>query len=253
MGSLGELPMLGSGLGHRAEWEPGLRQGVLGAQWVEFIVERWAEVPAGVRAGLRELAVPVAPHGVGRAVDVPGEPDGAELAACAALVADLDAPWFSGHLWFAQRKAARDLGRAAQRLRDSVGAPFLLENTEHAAPDAPEFITEVLEHCECGLVLNLARLARDCPDPAGFLDRIPIERVVEAHLTAGAAPAATTVETHRDPVPPPVWDLLATLVTRAPLRGSVVERDGGGPTDVAEVIADLTKARALLSDRRQRP
>lgn len=151
------------------------------------------------------------------AFDVPGEDDPAAVEACAELARELGAPWVSGHLW-PSRGEVQGMGRRAQELQDRLGLPFLVEVAEY---DSPGVVAEVVERCDCGLVLNLALLAR--ADSAAFLRLVPLERVVEVHLTTGDGDG---VEVHSEPVAAEVWELFAGMA--ADVRASVVERDGGG-------------------------
>ncbi|MGW5055622.1 multinuclear nonheme iron-dependent oxidase [Actinokineospora sp. NPDC004072] len=240
--ALTELPRLGSGVGYRETWDTWLRCGTAAAEWVEVIVEGCADLPERDRERMRELAgiVPVVPHGVESAFDVPGDDDPDAVAAAADLVADLAAPWFSGHL-YPEALPARELGARAQRIQDRLGVPFLLEVT---GCTVPEHVTAVLARCDCGLVLNLAVLCQ-ADDPFDFLHRLPLDRVVEVHLTTGD-PRAGLVELHAEPVAAPVWDVFAEVAATAPLRASVVERDGTEPHDLAEMVGDVERARALF-------
>ncbi|WP_447008490.1 multinuclear nonheme iron-dependent oxidase [Saccharothrix isguenensis] len=56
-------------------------------------------------------------------------------------------------------------------------------------------------------------------DPSGYLRRLPLDRVVEVHLTTGDARAGA-VEEHTGPVAGPVRDLFAELVATGPVRAS---------------------------------
>ncbi|MFL6123831.1 DUF692 family multinuclear iron-containing protein [Actinophytocola sp.] len=248
------LPRLGSGVGYRRCWDSWLRGGSPGAEWVEVVVERCRTLPAKQRTRLGRLPVPVVPHGVEPAFDVPGEMDAHAMAAAAGLVAEWGSPWFSGHLWPSRlrpEKSLHTLSARAQCIQDGVGVPFLLEIAEYDVPGVADLATAVLEHCDCGLVLNLALLRRAARehgvDASEFLRRLPAERVAEVHLTAGGT-SGGGAEAHGAPVGAQVWDLFAELTELAPVRASVVERDGTGGGDLAQLCADLDRARVLLAN-----
>jgi uncharacterized protein (UPF0276 family) len=71
---------------------------------------------------------------------------------------------------------------------------LLLENLDYCPEGAyehvcePEFIGEVLEATDCGLLLDLAHLQVTASwfglDAETLLDRLPLERVVEVHLSS---------------------------------------------------------------------
>ncbi|MEU9481752.1 DUF692 family multinuclear iron-containing protein [Streptomyces sp. NPDC048191] len=155
------------------------------------------------------------------------------------------------------REVAREVGRRAQSTQAAVGVPLLLENiTYYMDLPAPlteaQFITEVMEHCECGLLLDLTNLDINARNhrysPEEFLDSIPLERVVQIHLAGGqdGVGDAMALDTHAASVPERVWTLLRELVGRAPVRTTLLERDALYPEDFTELQADLDRARATL-------
>ncbi|MEU4538479.1 DUF692 domain-containing protein [Streptosporangium sp. NPDC023825] len=277
------LPALGSGLGHRVELAEAIEAHAGRIDWLEVITERYLFAPADERERLEELVrlFPVVPHGVELSIGSEREPDGAYVEALAALVADIGAPWFSDHLCFTRtervdvgllvplprtREVARRLGRRARRVQEAVGRPFLLENITYyvdlATPlTEAQFITEVMEHCECGLLLDLANLdinARNHGfDPLGFLDAIPLERVVQVHLAGGVGVdgdgdgdgGRLSLDSHGAAIPDRVWDLLAELVSRTHVNATLVERDQNFPDDFGDLLAEIDRARTVLRSR----
>ncbi|MEU4409320.1 DUF692 domain-containing protein [Streptosporangium sp. NPDC023963] len=275
------LPALGSGLGHRVELAEAIEAHAGRIDWLEVITERYLFAPADERERLEELVrlFPVVPHGVELSIGSEREPDGAYVEALAALVADIGAPWFSDHLCFTRtdrvdvgllvplprtREVARRLGRRARRVQEAVGRPFLLENITYyvdlATPlTEAQFITEVMEHCECGLLLDLANLdinARNHGfDPLGFLDAIPLERVVQVHLAGGddgdgdGDDGRLSLDSHGAAIPDRVWDLLAELMSRTHVNATLVERDQNFPDDFGDLLAEIDRARTVLRSR----
>lgn len=269
------LRELGSGLGYRAELAEMIDQHADRIDWLEVITEHFLFAPADRRERLRALATrfPIVPHGVEMSIGSDREVDGDYLEALAALVAEVDAPWFSDHLCFTRtdqvalgvlvplprtRETARRLGRRAQKVQDAVGAPFLLENITYyvdlAGPlSEAQFIAEVMENCECHLLLDLTNLdinARNHDfDPLEFLGTIPVERVAQVHLAGGedSGDGEPSLDTHGEPVPPRVWELLAELVGRTTVQATLVERDRNFPDDPYELLAEIDRARTLLA------
>ncbi|MFC5185079.1 DUF692 domain-containing protein [Actinomadura harenae] len=268
------LPTLGSGLGYRTELAGDIDRHADRIDWLEVTSEHFLFAPEA-RERLGDLArrFMIVPHGVELSIGSDREPDAAYLDALARLVEDADAPWFSDHLCFTRtddvalgllaplprtRQVARRLAGRAQWVQRTVGRPFLLENITYyvdlATPlTEAEFIAEVMEHCDCGLLLDVANLdinARNHGfDPLDFLDVLPLERVVQVHLAGGGEDEEMALDTHSAPVPSRVWDLLDEVVARTPVRASLIERDTGFPDDFTELLDEVDRARTALAAR----
>lgn len=120
-------------------------------------------------------------------------------------------PWFSLHLGFASERVRFDahmlpesepLGRddlltriveSVRRAKTYLDLPLLLENLDYCPEGAyehvcdPTFISEALEETDCGLLLDIGHLVVTASwfetDPQALLARMPLERVVEVHLS----------------------------------------------------------------------
>ncbi|WP_255952969.1 multinuclear nonheme iron-dependent oxidase [Streptomyces odontomachi] len=259
------LPKLGSGFGYRPQWAPELRRRPEASDWVEWIIESCLDIPDDLLRDVRSLrrGVQVVPHSVEPPIAEPGSVDRTQLRACAGLVSDMAAPWLSGHLHFTDdaRAAAADpermrslacgLGRRAAQVQRAVGVPFLLENLTYAVGAVPQFVTEVLEHCDCGLMVNLGLLSRAADEsgfePMEFLAAVPLERMAEVHLSAGVAQPGTAIHRHPGSVTDHVWELLEELTSLVSLPATVVERDPHRPGDLSEALSDVSRARRVLA------
>ncbi|MEU8778056.1 DUF692 domain-containing protein [Streptomyces sp. NPDC048606] len=264
------LPHLGSGLGYRRELAEEIAASGDAVDWLEVITEHYLFAPPDTREALRELrrGHPLVPHGLELSLGSPQPPDPHYVAALAGLVEEIGAPWFSDHLCFTRtdgasvgtltplprsRAVARDVARRAQWVQDEVGVPLILENiTYHIDLPNPlteaRFIAEVMEHCACGLLLDLTNLDINSRnhhyDVGDFLDTIPLERVVQVHLAGGTQePDGTARDTHSAPVPERVWALLAELSARTDIKATLLERDQDFPEDFAEITAEIARAR----------
>jgi uncharacterized protein len=268
-----DLPVLGAGLGLRPEVDE-LARTPGAVDWVEVISEHYLVRTKERVEEAVELArlVPVIPHGIELSIGTEGELDLAYVEALAEFVALVDAPWCSDHLCFTKagdvslgqlgplvrtRSAAAAIGAKAQRVQDMVGVPFLLENITYYVDlggelsDA-EFLNEVMEHCECGLLLDLTNVYTNGVnhgfDPEGYLDTVPLERVVQIHLAGGDPSPVALLDSHGAPVPEEVWGLLDYVVPRAPnLKGVMIERDQHFPDDLTELLDEIDRARGVLS------
>jgi uncharacterized protein len=269
---LHDLPHLGSGLGYRREIHQPTMEHRDRIDWLEVISEHYLFASVQGREQLAELraAFPIVPHGIEMSIGTPGEVDENYLDALAALVDEIDAPYFSDHLCFTRaggvslgsltplprsRALAKELGRKARRIQERVGAPFILENITYHVDlrtelTEAEFIAELCEHCECGLLLDLTNLHTNARnhgyDAAGFLDAIPTERVVQVHLAGGTEAHETLLDSHSSAVPEPVWELFDELLRRAPLKASLIERDQDFPDDFGELLGEVERARSAM-------
>jgi hypothetical protein len=94
-------------------------------------------------------------------------------------------------------------------------------------------------------------------DPEAWLARVPLDRVIEIHVSGGAdadpawVPSGRTLrlDSHDAAVPEEVWRLLERVLPRCPnLRGVTVERMEGTVTaaDVPQLVDEVRRARALV-------
>ncbi|ACY17233.1 DUF692 domain-containing protein [Haliangium ochraceum] len=93
-------------------------------------------------------------------------------------------------------------------------------------------------------------------EPAEYLARLPLERVIELHVSGGcdsdpawlAGGATMRLDSHDGAVPEPVWRLLETVAPRCPgLRGITLERMEStvSAADVPSIAEELARVRAV--------
>lgn len=270
---LSRLPFLGVGLGYREQLTALIDDHAADIDWLELITEHYIQTTPERQQradDLRKRFV-LSPHGIEMSIGTETDPDDAYIDELANLVARVGAPWFSDHLSFTRaggialgqliplvrtRATALTLAKKAQNVQDRVGVPFLLENIAYYFEiggdlTEAEFITEVMERCECGLLLDITNLFTNSVnhdfDPYGFLDAIPLERVVQVHLAGGEFVHDTLLDAHGFPVPEEVWDLLDVVARRCAVKGAIIERDQNFPSDHEELLAELSRARTILT------
>lgn len=267
-----ELPKLGVGLGYRVELHDDIVANAGKIDFLEVISEqfirRTPEVLARAEA-LRER-FPIIPHGVELSVGTAAGIVPAYLEELARFVERMDAPWFSDHLAFTRVPSA-DIGqltqlwftresldavvRNVQQIKARIGTPLLLENITyyfrlpHAEMTEAEFVTRVLDETDCGMLLDVNNVHINAMnlefDPYAFLESLPLHRVAQIHLAGGVKVGGMVVDTHSTAVREEVWDLLAFVAERAPLKGIILEWDQDFPSfDV--LLAHLDRARAVM-------
>jgi uncharacterized protein (UPF0276 family) len=118
-------------------------------------------------------------------------------------------------------------------LQPRFGAPLILENSPQyfAIPGSTmpmvEFIGAVLSRCEVGLLLDLSHflitMLNTGADAAKEIERLPLERVVEIHISGLNAQSGVVWDDHATPAPAAVFELLERVVERARPRAVTLE------------------------------
>jgi hypothetical protein len=270
------FPFLGVGLGYRPE----LRRHVLAQErpidFVEVIADHFLDASPERSAeldGLRAL-VPVVPHGLALSIGSAAGLDDGYLDRLARLVERLAPPWFSEHLGFT-RAAGLELGHFAplpftweavdvvrrnlRQARARLGVPLLLENitAPFVLPGAEmteaEFLRAIVDGNDAGLLLDLTNLYVNAGNLqaalASFLAAAPLERVVEIHVAGVRSSETSLADSHDAPVPEAVWSLVEQVLSVAPVRALVLERDDR-LAELEEIDTDLRRARAIWEQAR---
>ena len=179
--------------------------------------------------------------------------------------------WHSDHLCFAGHAGVRlhDLlpvpftrasaVRVAERVKAAsalVGKPMVVENISQylhmgeAEMDEAEFIGEVLRLADCGLLLDVNNIYVNSKnfgfDPMTFLERIPLDRVVQMHVAGHEAweEYDMLVDTHGATVEDPVVEMMQWVVARTGPVPVLLERDTNIPSldDLLEEVGRLQTA-----------
>jgi uncharacterized protein (UPF0276 family) len=114
-----------------------------------------------------------------------------------------------------------------------VGVPLILENSPQYFPvpgstmNMVDFISEVAAQTDTGLLLDLSHFAitslNTKVDATTEIDRLPLERVVEIHLSGYNEQAGVVWDDHAAPAPPLVFDLLERVASRARPKALTLE------------------------------
>ncbi|WUI00697.1 DUF692 domain-containing protein [Spirillospora sp. NBC_00431] len=268
------VPRLGIGLGYRPELHDEIMANKDLIDWLEVITDHYLLRDSALEE-LRELNAdfPVVPHGLEMSVGSEGPLDLEYIERVRRVADAVDAPWVSDHLCFTRDAGidlshlapvvrtvarARSIAANAQEIQERLGRPFLLENIAYYV-DMPgelseaELVRMVLDHCDCGLLLDLNNVTVNARnhafDPYDFLDALPLERVVQVHLAGNSAESPhgdVRLDGHDAPVGEDVFLLLAHLAARQPLKAVMIERDKAFPEDFQEIADDLDRTRRIV-------
>ena len=274
-----DIPTIGVGIGWRKEIAKEIMLHREHIDWCEVIAEHYINVTLDKLDQLSSLAktFPIVPHCIDLSIgtDTPVEPE--YLDGLSALVERVDAPWFTDHLCFTRvqgynlgqltplqfsEETVEIVGRKIRQLKEKVPKPFLLENITYyfefpgSEMAEPAFIRRVLENADIGMLLDLCNLYINSInhryDPYEFLRLIPLDRVVQLHIAGGHQHHAKWIDSHSHAVHAEVFRLLEFVVTHAPVKGILLERDDNFPASFQELIADLAEARAIFRRYRGR-
>ncbi|WP_344082957.1 DUF692 domain-containing protein [Luedemannella helvata] len=246
----------GVGIGWRPEIA-GFVADLPGLRFVEVVAESLHHPAKHLPEGLRELrgrGVAVVPHGVRLGLGGADPVDPARVRHLAECAAALGSPMVSEHVAFV-RAAGVEVGHLlpVPRTRDGLAAmvdnvhrtqaelpvPLALEpvaalfDWPDAELDEADFLTELLDRTGALLLLDIANVYANARnrggDPLDLLDRLPLERVAYVHVAGGAEHDGRYHDTHTDPVPAEVIDLVAQLCARCRPPALMLERDGHYP------------------------
>ncbi len=225
---------------------------------------------------------PVVAHNIGLSIGNAGCFDLEYVAHLAEWQRRYRFPWQSDHLSFAEvtggdgaayhagvavplpydRDVLEMIVERVDRVQQTIGAPFLLENSVYFVTfrdqdmTEPQFLNALTRRTGCGLLLDVHNLYANARnhgfDAMSFIDQLDLGSVVEAHIAGGTEFAGMYTDSHAGACPEPVWDLLEFLVMRAPdLRAVTFEFHDSyyGRIGPHGVRAELERARAVFAVR----
>lgn len=274
--SLSSLPFLGSGLGYRRALVDLLRAKRKDIGFLEVMPEHLLEGSLASHQTLLEVAgrYPVVTHSVTLSVGTATGPDLEFARKMAKLTRQLGAAWASDHLCYTKvgdrhigqltpfpytRQALATTVRNVQQVQETLGVPFLLENISQYFQfqgvdyDEPEFVTELVKRTGCGLLLDVTNLHNNATnlglDPAKYLDRYPLESVVQLHLAGSEWVDGKLLDTHGGPILEPVWKLTQQVCENANVRAALVERDQ--TFELGDLLGEVRRAGKMLDAARR--
>lgn len=269
------LPFLGVGLAYRFEIRDEILAHADQIDFLELITDHYIDMPPHKEQEARELAerFPLIVHGVDLSIGTSRGIDPSYLTKVQQVREWAKAFWVSDHLCMTRAHdrnisqltplsfdggTVEAVRRNVETVKEVIDCPFLLENISYyfqvppATMDEAEFLSEVLARCDCGLLLDLTNVYNNARnngyDACEFLDRIPLDKVVQLHLAGGEEEGGILLDTHSKPIHPEVFDLLRYSTGRMTrLKGAIIERDQAIPP-TPELLAEMDQIRTILSE-----
>ncbi|HVF29251.1 MAG TPA: DUF692 domain-containing protein [Pyrinomonadaceae bacterium] len=260
---------MGVGVGFRAPFRGELFLHREEINFLEIIADHYLDTSPEKERELDLLAehFTLVPHALNLSLGSAEGLDASYLSKLSRLINRLNPPWWSEHISFTKaggvdighlaplpytHEAVDALCRNIAEVRRHITAPLILENVTYmlrvpgGEMDEAQFITEVLERADCGLLLDVTNLHTNAVnhgyDPVEFLDRLSPGRIVQLHFVGGSWHEGVLIDCHSQPTPDEVWALMEKVCERAPIKGVVLERDENLPP-FAEMLAELERAR----------
>jgi uncharacterized protein (UPF0276 family) len=141
-------------------------------------------------------------------------------------------------------------------LRSRLRVPLILENSPQyfAVPGSTmsmvDFIGAVLSRCDVGLLLDLSHflitMLNTGADAAEQIGKLPLERVVEIHISGLNVQSGVAWDDHATPAPAPVFDLLQRVLERARPLALTLEYNWSPSFPPTILRAHLERVRNLL-------
>ena len=264
-----------AGLGFKPEHFDAALTAPAAGLWFEVHAENYM-VAGGPRLAMLDALAeryPLSLHGVGLSLAGPVLPDAGHLAALARLEARFVPFLVSEHLaWsrlgehclpdllpFPRTTAAlQQIVRNIDATQTALGRTILIENPSHYLMldghewDELGFLTELVRHTGCGLLLDIANVAVSAHnlgfDATAWLDAFPAALVGEIHLAGNSPDPALDllIDSHGAPISEAVWALFARFIARNGARPTLIERDADVPP-FAELLSERDRAAAILT------
>jgi uncharacterized protein (UPF0276 family) len=268
------LEPLGAGVGLRREHFEDILRDRPPVRWFEVIPENFLERGGYVADRLRRIAqhYRMVAHGVSLSIGSTDPLDGEFLLRLRRFCDEVRSPWYSDHLCFTMvdhvnlneliplpftREAARHVAGRVRQVRDVVERPLLLENVTYymavsrSQMSEAQFITEVLEQSDCGLLLDVSNVILNGRnhgfDPYEFVESIPLDRVGQLHLAGFEEHGEILLDTHARPVDGATWALFRHVIARIGPSSPLVEWDVQLPS-LARLLQEADLAQRCMDE-----
>lgn len=264
-------PQLGFGLGLRAKHMPHIFEHQPKVDWFEIISENYMDTGGKPRRNLARIAdhYPIVMHGVSLSIGTVDPLNSEYLHKLKRLIDDVNPAWISDHLCWTgvahknthdllpvpyTEEALRHIVQRIREVQDFLERPIAFENPStylefksSTMPEA-EFIARMAEDSGCNLLIDINNVYVTCYnhrlDAKAYLDSLPLDRVIQIHLSGHSNKGTHIIDTHDDHVVDEVWNLYKYVVHKAGRTpNTMIEWDDRIP-EFSVLYDELEKARA---------
>ncbi|MDX2113016.1 MAG: DUF692 family protein [Alphaproteobacteria bacterium] len=263
--------LLGFGLGLRARHLPYIFEHQPAVDWFEIISENYMDTGGKPRRNLARIAehYPIVMHGVSLSIGTVDPLNSEYLQKLKRLIDEVNPAWVSDHLCWTgvahknthdllpvpyTEEALKHIIKRIRMVQDYLERPIAFENPStylefksSSMPEA-EFIARMAAESGCQLLLDVNNVYVTCYnhrlDAKRYLDSLPLDRVIQIHLSGHTNKGTHIIDTHDDHVIDEVWNLYKYVVHRAGRTpNTMIEWDDNIP-EFPVLFAELEKARA---------
>jgi hypothetical protein len=266
------FPELGFGLGLRIPHYQAIYKLQPDIDWFEIISENFMDTGGKARRNLDRIRAnyPVVMHGIGLSIGSVDPLNMDYLRKLKQLATEIQPAWISDHLcWTGMahlnthdllpvpytEEALKHIVRRIEQVQDILQRPIALENPstylEYKSSEMTEaeFIARMVQSSGCSLLLDVNNVYVSCynhrRNPKTYLDTLPIDKVVQIHLSGHRNCGSHIIDTHDDHVIDEVWALYRYTLQRAGHSiNTMIEWDDQIP-EWNLLYAELEKARQI--------
>jgi uncharacterized protein (UPF0276 family) len=266
------FPFLGFGLGLRAKHYPYIFEHKPSIDWFEIISENFMDTQGKPRLNLEKIRqdYPVVMHGVSLSIGTVDPLNSPYLKQLKDLIQWVEPAWISDHLCWTgvahknthdllpvpyTEEALQHIVERIKRVQDYLGRPVAFENpstylefqTSHMQEE--EFLARMVEASDALLLLDVNNVYVSCYnhgwDPKAYIDTLPLERVIQIHLSGHTNKGTHIIDTHDAHVIDEVFSLYQYVLSKAGRTpNTMVEWDDQIP-EFPVLYAELEKAKTL--------
>jgi uncharacterized protein (UPF0276 family) len=271
------LPDLGFGIGLRTVHFPHILAERPAIDWFEILTENFLDTGGRPAYVLDQVAerYPVVMHGVSMSVGSTDPVNFEYLKKVKRLAHRTNARWISDHLCWTgvsglnthdllpmpyTDESLRHVAGRVKIIADCLERPVFLENPStylefsESTWNEWEFLAELTERSGCGLLLDVNNVYVSSFnhgfDPFEYVDRVPVDRVVQIHLAGHTNKGTHILDTHSDHVVDEVWQLYRRVYERMGGIATLLEWDEAIPS-FDTVHAEALKARNYRTTPKQ--
>jgi uncharacterized protein (UPF0276 family) len=268
-----ELPKLGAGIGFREQFRADIFLNRESIDFLEITTDHYLDATPRKLEELELLRqhFPLIPHSLELSLGSAEGVDEDYLDKLAELIDRIQPPWFSDHICFTKSNGIK-IGHLApvpytkeslsvfaqniEQVKKRISTPLILENITYnlqfpsSEMSESEFISRLLEQTNCGMLLDVTNLYINSQnlgyDWRKYLDRLPLERVVQLHFVGSQKHGKRFIDAHANKTEDEIWNVFDEVCVRCDIKGAVLERDEKFPPFV-EIVREVEMARNYMN------